>query len=196
MRLRIVFPIIVALLFCSVVRAQDSVVDSYLHAARTAVAVGDCHTALKKYKFWQACTAQNDYEVESLINECQTEAEMKNRPFEEVPGTHLQITKKPVAKRVTFLQAMELCSELRYGGHDDWRLPTTNELFSIFAAGKNHGRTFAGMSFDASNRIIRGNTTVKEYDVMRPDGTTSHRSTDSNDNLPFDCFCVRNTLAE
>ena len=44
---------------------------------------------------------------------------------------------------------------------------------------------------DASNRIIRGNTTVKEYDVMRPVGTTSHRSTYANDNLPFDCFCVR-----
>ena len=47
-----------------------------------------------------------------------------------------------------------------------------------------------------NNRIIRGNTTVNEYDVMRPDGTTSHRSTYSKDNLPFDCFCVRDTVGE
>ena len=157
---------------------------------------GDCREAKRCYNTWKSQTGETNAEIEKMIRECFAQNPEKDPEYEPVPNTSLLITKKPVAKRVTFVQAMEKCAELDFGGFDDWRMPTTNELFVIFATGKNHGRTFAGMSFDANNRIIRGNTTVKEYDVMRPDGTTSHRSTYSKDNLPFDCFCVRDTISE
>ncbi len=170
---------------------QDTVGRHFLLTAMTAINRGDCPSAQASYGKWQSISGQSNDELEQMIRDCYRQNPEKDPPYEPVPGTTLLITKKPVVKRVTFGQAMETCAELRYGGWDDWRLPTTNELFVIFNAGKNHGRTFAGMSYGESNRIIRGNTTVNEYDVMRPDGTTSHRSTYSKDNLPFDCFCVR-----
>ncbi len=186
--------IIVVVLFLSAVAAnaqQDTVGRHFLLDAMTAINSGDCPSAQVSYGKWQRLSDQNNDEIEQMIRDCFRQNPEKDPPYEPVPGTTLLITKRPVAKRVTFVQAMKTCAELRYGGWDDWRLPTTNELFAIFAAGLNHGRVFAGMSFGTGNRIIRGNTTVNEYDVMRPDGTTSHRSTCSNDNLPFDCFCVR-----
>lgn len=193
MRTRFVFPIIAALLLCTALHAQDNTARKHIVSAFAALNKGDCREAARCYKTWKKLSGETNAEIETMIRECYAQNPEKDPEYEPVPNTYLLITKKPVAKRVTFQKAMDLCSDLDYGGWDDWRLPTTNELFVIFAAGKNHGRIFAGMSFDANNRIIRGNTTVNEYDVMRPDGTTSHRSTYSKDNLPFDCFCVRDT---
>ena len=187
--------IITLLAFCAPIHAQDNPARKYIVSAFAAINKGDCSEAKRCYNTWKSQTGETNAEIEKMIRECFAQNPEKDSEYEPVPNTSLWITKKPVAKRVTFAQAMEKCAELDYGGFDDWRMPTTNELFVIFAAGKNHGRTFAGMSFDANNRIIRGNTTVKEYDVMRPDGTTSHRSTYSKDNLPFDCFCVRDTIS-
>lgn len=186
-------PALILAAMLSPARAQDNPARKHIVSAFAAINKGDCREAKKHYNAWKAETGETNAEIETMIRECFAQNPEKDPEYESVPNTSLWITKKPVAKRVTFAQAMEKCAELDYGGFDDWRLPTTNELFVIFSSGKNHGRTFAGMSFDANNRIIRGNTTVNEYDVMRPDGTTSHRSTYSKDNLPFDCFCVRDT---
>ena len=192
-RLRIVSILLMSLLLGTALHAQDNTARKHIVAAFAAINKGDCREAQRNYNTWKKLSGETNAEIETMIRECYAQNPEKDPEYEPVPNTRLLITKKPVAKRVSFQQAMDLCSQLDYGGFDDWRLPTTNELFVIFAAGKNHGRVFAGMSFDSSNRIIRGNTTVKEYDVMRPDGTTSHRSTYSKDNLPFDCFCVRDT---
>ncbi len=40
---------------------------------------------------------------------------------------------------VSFEKAVQLCAELRFGGYDDWRLPTRAELESLCDATELHG---------------------------------------------------------
>jgi len=46
-------------------------------------------------------------------------------------STGLEWSAKPVGEDITHEEAGKLCSALRLGDHDDWRLPTRQELLSL-----------------------------------------------------------------
>lgn len=49
-----------------------------------------------------------------------------------LPALGLMFTQATITDRdVTQHQAVELCRELRTAGHDDWRLPSAQELFAL-----------------------------------------------------------------
>lgn len=51
---------------------------------------------------------------------------------DECPGGHTPLEWGPTApRRMTWQEAMDWCAALREGGHDDWRLPTIQELTSV-----------------------------------------------------------------
>ena len=185
----IVFVVISAAVF-SHSYAQEEAARKHIVSAFAAINKGDCREAKKQYNTWKSQTGETNADIETMIRECFTQNPEKDPEYESVPGTSLWITKKPVAVKTTFDNAKIICKELDYGGFDDWRLPATNELFQIFAAGKNHGRKFGG---DSKNHVLRNGGTYHGYDIMHSDGTTFHHDTNPKDDMPFDCFCVRDT---
>lgn len=54
------------------------------------------------------------------------------------------------SERVTYAQAEKLCKELRLGGHDDWRIPTIQELLSIVDYKKYDPAILDGFSISES----------------------------------------------
>jgi hypothetical protein len=56
------------------------------------------------------------------------------QPIHEItrdPATGLEWQAVPFAESMTWAEAEKACSELRLGGHADWRMPTRIELLSI-----------------------------------------------------------------
>ena len=191
MRTIIVFPIIVVLLLGTPLHAQDNTARRHIVSTFAAINKGDCREAQRSYNTWKKLSGETNAEIETMIRECYAMNPEKDPEYENIPASSLMITKKPVATKITFDKAKLMCEELGLGGFDNWRLPTTNELFVIFNAGKNHGRKFGG---DSKNHILRDGGTYRGYDIMHSDGTTFHHDTNPKDNMPFDCFCVRHTI--
>ena len=171
--------------FCYITQTYAQDATTYLSQAAEALDKKDCKTAEKKYKIWAALTGESNANFQQLIDECKKEEKRKADSiavkYTNIPGTTLMITKQPVAYSIKVEDAYDMCRNLRYGGFTNWRLPSKNELFTIFSSGKNNGRNFWGgySSFDATIMYYDGST--KEFDNK----SSTYKSGTCN------CFCVR-----
>jgi hypothetical protein len=87
---------------------------------------------------------------------------------------------KTPGPKLTFSQAVEGASQCRIGGHDDWRLPTIKELYSLI--------DFSGEDIDPQARTAKG---------LRPFIDTDYfdfaYGNPSRGERIIDCQCVTST---
>jgi hypothetical protein len=103
---------------------------------------------------------------EKIARERTAKEEAEHQPWTD-PATGLMWTKKDNGDSVSWQQAMYYCRNLRLAGHDDWRLPTINELSGINENEANvygehlKGNLFLNMDAWSSSQVLgkRGKAT-------------------------------------
>ena len=173
--------------FCNITQTYAQDAATFLSQAAEALDKKDCKTAEKKYKIWAALTGESNANFQQLIDECKKEEKRKAdsiafaTKYTNIPGTNLMITKQPVAYNITVKDADYMCLNLRYGGFTNWRLPTKNELFTIFSSGKNNGNNLWGGYGSYSATIMWYDGETRSY----------NNNSDTYKSGKCTCYCVR-----
>jgi hypothetical protein len=86
------------------------------------------------------------------------------------PATGLMWTKKDFGSNLTWQQGMDYCQGLQLAGHSDWRLPTIDELESVYDTSVNIPGEACGTK---ATWHVKGNLQLSGWELSSSQGNTS-----------------------
>lgn len=127
--LRFTFLSLVVFSNTAVFSQTDSTSNLVYKKVADALLKGDCDKAQSYYNIWKELTSKRDASIEVAIQECKNE----NKDYIELRAAGIAIQKMDVTKTpVDFESADKLCDNSILGGFSNWRLPTEDELATIY----------------------------------------------------------------
>lgn len=115
--------------------------DSYLQRAYTALEEGKIEVAQSSYNIYKKMTDRTDLDFETLLKDKIDNDWTKSCYIIDLgDGYCLAVQIKSIGK-LDYEDANAFCESNRFGGYNDWRLPTKNELLTYFSVIINTANT-------------------------------------------------------
>jgi hypothetical protein len=195
--------IFAAMIFCSTAawsQTEDNTSKEVFKKITDALVKGDCDRAQRNYHIWKTLTEQTNPDIEAEIKECSTSKEEAKKEYVELTNAGIAVAKEnATSSEINWESAKSLCDNSILGDYTDWRLPTQNELATIFTNKKEIG-IFPGTYYWSSSAISRSYrnfsgpyynspviTSNSPFIINMTSGQQTRTTEDSNQN----CRCVR-----
>lgn len=135
------FLLLLGMLLCAFnLSAQNY--DSYLQKAYTALEEGKIEVAQSSYNIYKKMTGITDSDFEILLKDKIDNDWTKSCYIIDLgDGYSLAVQKKSSIGKLNYEDANAFCESNRFGGYNDWRLPTKNELLLYFSTIVNSANT-------------------------------------------------------
>lgn len=135
------FLLLLGMLFCAFnLSAQNY--DNYLQSAYTALEEGKIEVAQSSYNIYKKMTGITNSDFEILLKDKIDNDWTKSCYIIDLEdGYSLAVQKKSSIGKLNYEDANTFCESNRFGGYNDWRLPTKNELLTYFSVIINTANT-------------------------------------------------------
>ena len=173
--------VLATMLFCSTTflfAQSDDMASRLRNNIVEALLADDCERAQRNYNIWKDITGETMPNIETEIRNCLRKTATPDSGFVVIPVINIAVQNKDISGVVlSYKDAENLCKNSILGGFTNWRLPTSNELSTIYS----FSPSIMNRGFYWSSTKHSSSTTSSDlYNVVNfVDGTIVGRATAS-----------------
>jgi hypothetical protein len=138
---KIKISIIAAMIFCSTAgfaQQDDESTQMAYNKVVEQLKQGNCERAERAYNAWKILSEKTNAYFEMEIADCKDA--IKNKLYVELPVANIAVQKEDVSSsELDWKSAVALCNNSILGGYTDWRMPTIDELATLYTNQKMIG---------------------------------------------------------